>query len=227
MVPHMWIWLQCMVTNQGVTQISTLIEMIQIGSFREEEKPSTWQGIQGADAPDTPWSEAVNLSTQKGSERGCKTLEKETDTGAWYNDFGCVVILETFSIVIFFGLLVGFLFSFLIKIRSGLMRIHWLDHLDFDYANNRFLALHIKCFLFVHNKILSLTHSTNPRCFGDWGNFLFFCLLTAMHTRHLKALTFSPLSQSNVSKSWNESLSSRRASFTATRLEQKLHWGST
>lgn len=79
--------------------------MIPAGFYRKEEKTINLARDSGVlmFPPPTPWSEAVNLRTQKGSGRSCKTLGKGPDTRTGYNNFSSIVIIETYSIVVFFG----------------------------------------------------------------------------------------------------------------------------
>lgn len=86
--------------------------------------------------PPTPWHEAIHLSIQKGSERGCKALEEGPDTRSGYNSFSCIVI-GTFSILAFFLLLFPF-FSMLI--RSELVRILLIRWFRFQFCQQQILT---------------------------------------------------------------------------------------
>lgn len=106
--------------KQGVNQTSNLTEIIPIGFYREEETIEFTRGSSVLMLPSAPQPEVINLSTQKGSGRSCKTLGKRLDSRTGCNNFSCIVIIETFSIVVFLAFL---LLYFPIITRSVLIRI--------------------------------------------------------------------------------------------------------
>lgn len=86
------------------SKLANLQKLSQWAPKRRRKTLSTWQGTQGCCCPPSPCYEAIHLSTQKG-----KTLEEGPDTRGGYNSFSCIVVIETFSIVVFFAF-ISFLF---------------------------------------------------------------------------------------------------------------------